>query len=122
MASSTAQPKAEFVPSGFFVLRSPLLSFDELLNWSEGLEAATSLHNAARLEQALASDRAKLHGHLRTTMTRPEVREALPSSAVLPLEEDPAGWVWQTQQARIFSNVPEEKRGHRPLPVCRSSR
>ncbi len=77
MASSTAQPKAEFVPSGFFVLRSPLLSFDELLNWSEGLEAATSLHNAARLEQALASDRAKLHGHLRTTMTRPEVREAL---------------------------------------------
>jgi formate hydrogenlyase transcriptional activator len=34
----------------------------------------------------------------------------LPSTAGLPLEEDPAGWVWQTQQARIFSNVPEEKR------------
>src|SRR6201987_511433 len=77
MASLTAQPKAEFFPSGFCVLRSPLLSFDELLNWSEGLEAATSLHNVARLEQALASDRAKLHGRLRTTMTRPEVREAL---------------------------------------------
>jgi hypothetical protein len=31
----------------------------------------------------------------------------LPSVAVLPLEEDPAGCVWQTQQARNFSNVPE---------------
>src|SRR5260370_22907056 len=34
----------------------------------------------------------------------------LPSPAVIPLDEEPAGWVWQTQQAWIFSNVPEEKR------------
>ena len=34
---------------------------------------------------------------------------------VLPLEEEPAGWVWQTQQAWIFSNVPEEKRWPRAL-------
>ena len=39
----------------------------------------------------------------------------LPSAPVLPLEEDPAGWVWQTQQAWIFSNVPEEKRWPRAL-------
>ena len=31
------------------------------------------------------------------------------------VQEDPAGWVWQTQQARIFSNVPEEKRWPRAL-------
>src|SRR5260370_12585590 len=39
----------------------------------------------------------------------------LPSPTVLPLEEEPAGWVWQTQQAWIFSNVPEEKRWPRAL-------
>src|SRR6201997_5439988 len=39
----------------------------------------------------------------------------LPSPPVLPLEEEPAGWVWQTQQAWIFSNVPEEKRWPRAL-------
>src|SRR5258708_3047235 len=39
----------------------------------------------------------------------------LPSPPVLPLEEEPAGWVWQTQQAWIFWNVPEEKRWPRAL-------
>src|SRR5258708_3580319 len=39
----------------------------------------------------------------------------LPSPSVIPLEEEPAGWVWQTQQACIFSNVPEEKRWPRAL-------
>src|SRR6201987_5812568 len=39
----------------------------------------------------------------------------LPSPPVLPLDEEPAGWVWQTQQAWIFSNVPEEKRWPRAL-------
>src|ERR1700745_2217789 len=39
----------------------------------------------------------------------------LPSPPVLPLEEEPAGWVWPTPQARIFSNVPEEKRWPRAL-------
>src|SRR6266566_6011803 len=77
MASSTAQQKAEFVPSGFFVLRSPLLSTDELRNWSDGLEASASLTDSARLEDAVAADRAKLHVRLRATITRPEVREAL---------------------------------------------
>src|SRR5258708_31387037 len=39
----------------------------------------------------------------------------LPSPPVVPLEEEPAGWVWQTQQAWIFSNIPEEKRWPRAL-------
>ncbi|PYX04751.1 MAG: Lanthionine biosynthesis protein LanB [Acidobacteria bacterium] len=77
MSSSTAQPKAEFVPSGFFVLRSPLLSIDELLNWSNGLEASAWLTDSARFEDAVAADRRKLHARLRTAMTRREVREAL---------------------------------------------
>jgi len=39
----------------------------------------------------------------------------LPSPPVLPLEDEPAGWVWQTQQAHIFSNIPEEKRWPRAI-------
>ena len=37
------------------------------------------------------------------------------SPPILPLEDEPAGWVWQKQQAQIFSNVPEEKRWPRAL-------
>lgn len=37
-----------FEPSGFFVLRTPFLSFDEFLSWSDGLEATGSLNNPAR--------------------------------------------------------------------------
>ena len=31
------------VPSGFFALRTPLLPFDELLVWGDGLEGPTLL-------------------------------------------------------------------------------
>src|SRR5258708_17398862 len=39
----------------------------------------------------------------------------LPYPPVLPLEEEPAGWVWETRQAWMFSNVPEEKRWPRAV-------
>jgi formate hydrogenlyase transcriptional activator len=39
----------------------------------------------------------------------------LSPAPALPLKDDPAGWVWQTQQARIFANVPEETRWPRAL-------
>jgi thiopeptide-type bacteriocin biosynthesis protein len=67
----------DFAPAGFFALRTPLLPFDELLAWGDGLEAATAGHDPARLEAALAADRARLRGRLRAVFTRPEVREAL---------------------------------------------
>src|ERR1700674_798606 len=71
---------------------------------------------AGRLHQVVRFDYLGLSLHEATSNTmRPHVLEGtepvpLPSAPVLPLEEDPAGWVWQIQQARIFSNVPEEKR------------
>jgi formate hydrogenlyase transcriptional activator len=34
----------------------------------------------------------------------------LPASVVLPLEEHPSGWVWQTQQHLIIPNVAQEER------------
>jgi hypothetical protein len=70
-------PRNDFAPSGFFALRTPLLPFDELLAWGDGLEAPSSLGDPARLEAALAADRARLRGRLRSLLERPEVREAL---------------------------------------------
>jgi thiopeptide-type bacteriocin biosynthesis protein len=66
-----------FVPSGFFVLRTPLLPFDELIDWSKDLEAAGTIDDRERLPQAVASDRARLRLRLRAIVDRPEVREAL---------------------------------------------
>ena len=48
----------------FFVLRTPLLPFDELESWSDGLEAP-------------AADRERLRARLRALIERPEIREAL---------------------------------------------
>ncbi|HET7488900.1 MAG TPA: lantibiotic dehydratase [Acidimicrobiales bacterium] len=68
------------VPAGFFVLRTPLLPFDEILRWGDGVESAPDLRS--RLAAALA---------------RPEVREALflgspDLAAALPLwQRDPTG-------------------------------
>jgi thiopeptide-type bacteriocin biosynthesis protein len=66
-----------YVPSGFFALRTPLLPFDELLAWSAGLQSAAAADDATRLEAAMADDRARLRGYLRTVYARPEVRDAL---------------------------------------------
>ena len=75
---------------------------------------------AGRLHQVVRFDYLGLTLHEATSNTmRMHVLEGTePSplpSVVLPLEEDPAGWTWQTQQAGIFPNVPEEKRWPRAL-------
>ena len=76
---------------------------------------------AGRLHQVVHFDYLGLALHEATSNTmRIHLLEGtepapLPSPPVLPLEEEPAGWVWQTQQAWIFSNVPEEKRWPRAL-------
>jgi thiopeptide-type bacteriocin biosynthesis protein len=75
MNTSTVQN--DFTPSGFFVLRTPLLPFDELLASSDGLEAASAIEDPARLEAAWTADRTRLRDRLRTVLTRPEARDAL---------------------------------------------
>ena len=69
--------RADYTPSGFFALRTPLLPFDELLAWGKELQAPAALTDPTRLEAALAADRARLRQHLRAAIERPEVREAL---------------------------------------------
>ncbi|WP_257448450.1 lantibiotic dehydratase [Archangium lipolyticum] len=64
-------------PAGFFVLRTPLLPFDELVRWGEALSGVTALAEPERLGDALAADRALLRARLAALVDRPEVREAL---------------------------------------------
>jgi thiopeptide-type bacteriocin biosynthesis protein len=66
-----------FVPAGFFAFRTPLLPFDELQLWSDGLEASSAISDPALLEKALAEDREKLRVRLHEIFSRPEMREAL---------------------------------------------
>src|SRR5438552_9156541 len=66
-----ASSDAAFLTGGFFALRTPLLPFDDFLAWSEGLEARTALQDPARIEQALASDRARLRERLSALVAQP---------------------------------------------------
>jgi thiopeptide-type bacteriocin biosynthesis protein len=71
-------PEQRIHPSGFFVFRTPLLPFEELEKWGEGLEAATVLtEHPEDLERALAADRELLRTRLRELCARPEILEAL---------------------------------------------
>jgi thiopeptide-type bacteriocin biosynthesis protein len=62
-------------PSGFFVLRTPLAPLDDLVSWSEGLEAATAPEG--QLAAALSRDRLALRARLLGRLEWPEVREAI---------------------------------------------
>ena len=95
-----------YTPSGFFVLRTPLLPFEEMAAWSEGLEAVGSLGDPQALEAALERDRVRLRARLLAAVTRPEVREAL---FVASPSVDEALEVWQKE--------PESTQGRRLEPV-----
>jgi thiopeptide-type bacteriocin biosynthesis protein len=60
------------------VLRTPLLPFDELEAWGDGLEAPAAVEgDEGELGRALARDKKLLRRRLTATLGRPEVREAL---------------------------------------------
>ncbi len=66
-----------FAPSGFFVMRTPLLPFRAFSEWGEGLRAAAASEVAADMEAALHADKAVLRARLKEWVVRPVVREAL---------------------------------------------
>lgn len=88
----------------FFLLRTPLLPFGELMAWSAGLEspAAAASGDPERLATAVAADRERLREQLRRLVGRPEIREAL-FVASPSLEEGLAAWL----------RDPEGKKGRR---------
>ena len=71
------KPEHTFAPVGFFLLRTPLLPFDEFTKWSEGLEMMAALGDPERCEDAYAADCEQLRKRLRSIVTRPEVRDGL---------------------------------------------
>ncbi|ATB27146.1 lantibiotic dehydratase [Melittangium boletus] len=88
------------VPSGFFALRTPLLSFDALGAWGEGLEAPAARPEAR--EEALARDRVRLRERLRRWAADPLVREALFVASPMLMDSLPA---WES--------APESERGQK---------
>ncbi|HTG36868.1 MAG TPA: lantibiotic dehydratase [Thermoanaerobaculia bacterium] len=76
-----AAPESPFTPAGFFSYRTPLLPFEELEAFGEGLEAPAAAGDPERLperlENALAADRERLRARLRELADRPEVLEAV---------------------------------------------
>jgi lantibiotic biosynthesis protein len=95
-----------YTPSGFFALRTPLLPFEEMAAWGEGLEAVGSLGDPQGLEAALERDRARLRERLLAAVTRPEVRDAV---FVASPSVDEALEVWQKD--------PDSKRGRKLEPA-----
>jgi len=71
----SASKSINAVPSGFFAFRTPLLPFDVLAGWSEGLSAPSATD--AQLDEAIARDHATLLVRLRALVVDPVVREAL---------------------------------------------
>jgi hypothetical protein len=56
--AETVQPATGTVrPAGFFVVRSPLLPYDDLAAWSAGLEAPDAVDDPDRLDDALQAVR-----------------------------------------------------------------
>jgi thiopeptide-type bacteriocin biosynthesis protein len=76
-----ATPDRPFTPAGFFAFRTPLLPFEELEAFSEGLAAPAAFSDRQadpeRLERALAADRERLRARLAALGERPEVLEAV---------------------------------------------
>jgi lantibiotic biosynthesis protein len=74
---SKNQNEKDFVPSPFFAFRTPLLPYEDLEAWEQGLEAPGALGDPERLETALAADRARLRARLEALLARPEILEAV---------------------------------------------
>ena len=103
MLTDVKTPEQRILPSGFFVFRTPLLPFEELERWSEGLEAAAVLTDHPEdLEQALAADRERLRTRLRELCARPEILEALFLASPSLVDGLP-----------LWLNQPDSKKGQR---------
>src|SRR5438132_13100934 len=75
--SGRGTPDPVVTPSGFFVLRTPLLPFAEVTAWGDGLQAPAAAGGPGGLGEAVATDRAQLRRRLEDIVTTPEFRDAL---------------------------------------------
>ncbi len=63
--------------TAFFVLRTPLLPFEEFLGLSQGLLSPEALRTKGDLAEAYAADRKLVRSRLQQFVARPEIKEAL---------------------------------------------
>jgi thiopeptide-type bacteriocin biosynthesis protein len=70
-------PMIEYSTAGFFVLRTPLLPFEEFLSLSQALSVPGALRSGGDLTEAYASDRKLVRARLQELARRPEIKEAL---------------------------------------------
>ncbi|HEY3652749.1 MAG TPA: lantibiotic dehydratase [Streptosporangiaceae bacterium] len=75
--TGSGTPGPTVTPSGFFVLRTPLLPFTEVTAWGDGLQAPAAAGGPGVLDQAVAADRAQLRRRLEDIVTTPGFRDAL---------------------------------------------
>ncbi|HEX8073076.1 MAG TPA: lantibiotic dehydratase [Pyrinomonadaceae bacterium] len=99
---NVAERRETLHAAGFFVLRTPLLSFDEFLVWGEDLEAAQAAADEEDFERAYAADCARLRERLRAALARPEVRDALFVTAPNLIE-----------RFHLWADAPDSKRGRK---------
>ena len=78
-APSTKNACLKLNGSGFFMLRTPLLPIEELIEWSRGLQAMESLSSGDpdEFEKVWKQDVDLLRSRLRELVNRPEIRQAL---------------------------------------------
>jgi thiopeptide-type bacteriocin biosynthesis protein len=74
--AASAFPNGAPVAS-FFLARTPLLPFDDLLSLSASLRAPAALGDEAALDAAVAEDRRAVRQRLESLLARPAVQEAL---------------------------------------------
>jgi len=120
MTATQTPARGQAQPSGFFVLRTPLLPLAALTEWSQGLEAGAVADDPAALEEAVAADRARLRARLEATCTEPGFREAIfiasPSleSAIDSWRKDPDGDRGQRAEAALVAYL--MRAASRPTP------
>jgi lantibiotic biosynthesis protein len=107
-------------PSGFFVLRTPLLPFTDVFGWGHGLQAPTVAEDPGVLDEAVVTDRLQLRRRLEDIVTTPEFRDALfvasPSlaAAVDPWRKDPDSDKGRATERSLVSYV--MRAASRPTP------
>jgi thiopeptide-type bacteriocin biosynthesis protein len=75
---ASGERSSDCTPSGFLVLRTPLLPLEAWLAWSATPAAVAALaRDDQTLAAALDADRARLRQHLILLVGRPEIREAI---------------------------------------------
>jgi thiopeptide-type bacteriocin biosynthesis protein len=85
--------------AGFFVLRTPLLAFDDFTAWAEGTRLSTAADTPEALEEAWVADRVRLRHRLAAWVQHPAVRQAI-YVASISLYESLSVWIADPESNR----------------------